>query len=339
MKRLRVLVSGGTGFLGDQVRPLLSEFADVTLISRTRPGCLRADLSMWNGGIEPATLRGQFDVFLHMAGLYDLRVDRAEGFSQNIAGTHTALAIAQAAEIPHFIHISTVAVTMNEKRHRVSLSPDALSSLGSWPDAYGESKAHAEKLVRNWTAPTLHSRLILRLGILVGDSLEGRIQRIDGPYHAPERMKDLVSLLSSFPGPIPVPGRKDQTLPLVPVDAAARAIVNLMALSRKEKWEGIKSLYIVSDKGPTAEELFRSTLRRLGVERDVQILSALPDWLAKQGAELIAKLPRQELDYLLGFPRFDLQPTLDALGESWCPPFASYEDAFWRGYEAYVSNR
>jgi hypothetical protein len=181
--------------------------------------------------------------------------------------------------------------------------------------------------------------LILRLGILVGDSLEGRIMRIDGPYHAPERMKELVSLLSNFPGPIPVPGRRDQTLPIVPVDAAARAIVNLLALSRKEEWSGIKSLYVVSDNGPTAEDLFRSTLKHLGVDRDVQILSALPDWLAKQGAELIAKLPKQELDYLLGFPRFDLAPTIEALGPDWCPSFASYEDAFWRGYEAYISNR
>lgn len=339
MKRLRVLVSGGTGFLGDQVRPLLSEFADVTLISRSRPGCLKADLSAWNGGIDPTSLRGQFDVFLHMAGLYDLRVDRAEAFTQNIAGTHTALAIAQQAEIPHFVHISTVAVTMNEERERVALSPDSLSSLGSWPDAYGESKAHAEKLVRNWTSPTLKSKMILRLGILVGDSLEGRIQRIDGPYHAPERMRELVSVLTNFPGPIPVPGRKEQTLPLVPVDAAARAIVNLLALSRRENWDGTKSFYIVSDKGPTAEELFRSTLKHLGVDRDVQILSVLPDWLLKQAAELIAKLPKQELDYLLGFPRFDLQPTTDALGTTWCPPFAAYEGAFWRGYETYVSHR
>ncbi|MES2965108.1 MAG: SDR family oxidoreductase [Bdellovibrionota bacterium] len=339
MKRLRVLVSGGTGFLGDQVTPLLSEFADVTLISRTKKDCLKADLSMWDGGIDPLQLRGRFDVFLHMAGLYDLRTERPEAFTQNIAGTHTALAIAQKAEIPHFIHISTVAVTMNEKRERVALSPDALSSLGTWPDAYGESKAHAEKLVRNWASPSLQSRMVLRLGVLIGDSLEGRIQRIDGPYHAPERMRELVSFLSKFPGPIPVPGRKDQTLPLVPVDAAARAIVNLLALSRKEEWSGTKSFYIVSDRSPTAEDLFRSTLKHLGVTKDVQVLSAVPDWLAKQGAELIAKLPKQELDYLLGFPRFDLKPTTDALGDSWCPPFASYEGAFWRGYEAYVSNR
>lgn len=339
MKRLRVLVSGGTGFLGDHVGPLLGEFADVTLISRTREGCLKADLSAWDGGLDPTTLKGRFDVFLHMAGLYDLRISKAEAFTQNIAGTHTALAIARKAEIPHFIHISTVAATMNEKRERVALGADELNSLGAWPDAYGESKAHAEKLVRNWTSPNLQSRMILRLGVLVGDSLEGRIQRIDGPYHAPERMKELAKFLEKYPGPIPVPGRKDQTLPLVPVDAAARAIVNLLALSRKEEWKGTKSFYVVSDEGPTAEELFRSTLKHLGIQRDVQVLSALPDWIAKQGAELIAKLPRQELDYLLGFPRFDLKPTIEALGPTWCPPFAAYEDAFWRGYEAFVSNR
>ena len=324
---MRVLVSGGTGFLGSEVTPLLSQRAQVTLLSRTRPNGLKADLSLWDAGLDPKSLRGQFDIFLHMAGLYDLRASKSELFTQNIAGTHTALTIAQKAEIPHFVHISTVAVTMNEGHG------------GTWPDAYAESKAHAEKLVRSWSAESLQSRLILRLGVLVGNTRDGHIHRIDGPYHAPERLRELTSFLKNYPGPIPVPGRRHQPLPLVPVDVAAKAIVEMLRLSHGAQSQGVKSYYICSDQGPTAEELFRSTLHYLGIERDLQVLSSLPDWLTREAAEWITKLPREELSYLLGFPKFDLKSTVELLGPSWCPGFKEYEKTFWIGYETFISNR
>lgn len=338
MSRLRVLVSGGTGFLGQQLMPLLKAVAHVTGLSRTDEDCLRADLSLWDGGLEPQKLKGSFDIFLHMAGLYDLRAEARDAFTQNIAGTHTALSIAQQAEIPHFIHISTVAAAMNQRGAEAMISADSLSDSYQFPDAYSESKAHAEKLVRNWKADSLKSRLILRLGVLVGNTQDGKILRIDGPYHAPESLKRIQPLLERFPGPIPVPGREGR-LPIVPVDVTARAIVNLLLKSRNENWLGTHALYIVPDNGPSAEDLFRSCLNRLGIKKDLVLASRLPDWLLKPAAEMLAKLPDQELEYLLNFPKFDLSATEAALGADWCPAFAEYEDAFWRGYEIYVSHR
>ncbi len=341
MKRLQILVTGGTGFLGKYVMPLLAADSSVhaTGLSRSQPETLRGDLTKWDGGIDASSLRGAFDVLLHMAGHYDLRATQEEAFLHNIAGTHNALSLAQKAEIPHIVHISTVAVTMSRSGQRKPLGPEELDVIGDWPDAYAESKAHAEKIVRSWDSIHFKSRLILRLGVLTGDTQGGAIPRIDGPYHTVESFQRLRKFIEKIPGPVPLPGRRGRRLPMVPVDRAAEAIVSLLLRSRKEKWEGTKSLYVVSDRGPTAEELFRSTFRHIGLPRDVQLLSELPYGLVKSAAEKLTGLPAEELEYVLRFPRFDLSETRSLLGAEWCPEFSDYEAAFWRGYESYVQNR
>jgi nucleoside-diphosphate-sugar epimerase len=336
-KKVRVLVTGGTGFLGDHVMPLLNEVAHVTLLSRSRPGCLRGDLTRWNGDLEPAKLKGAFDVMLHMAGLYDLRVEKPEAYLQNMGGTHTALAIASQAEIPRFIHISTVAVTINNHSHIVG--PDDLVSSAPFPDHYAESKANAEKIVRHWASSTLKSRIILRPGILVGDTKGGKILRIDGPYHAPESFQRIRRLIEAVPGAVPLPGDETRPLPLVPVDVCARAIVEILLAAETQDWNGTRSFFLAGHQGPTALELFRSAFQILGIKKDIKLLSQVPDWILKPAAEFIAKLPKEELEYLINFPKFDLTATEAVLGPNWCPNFKDYEDVFWRGYHAYISNR
>ncbi|MCM2281515.1 MAG: SDR family oxidoreductase [Bdellovibrionaceae bacterium] len=337
--RPRILVSGGTGFLGDAVRPLLEAFADVTLISRKQPGCLRADLAKWDGGLAPETLRGKFDVFLHMAGLYDLRATKREAHTQNVVGTHTALTITQKAEIPHFVHISTVAVAMSAGTAPIART-DQLESLRTFPDAYSETKAAAEQMVRTWSSPHLRSRLILRPGVLVGDQREGKIHRIDGPYHAAEGLRKLLRIASLLPGPLPLPGRADRFMPIVPVDVAADAIARLVELAWGDQWEGLRCLHLAPAKGLSSQELYTSTLRHLGHEgQEFILMSRLPDWLVKPAAELLVRFPQEELEYLLNFPRYDTRETEAILGANWCPEFRDFEKEFWRGYEAFVSHR
>lgn len=336
--RPRLLVSGGTGFLGDAVAPLLAHFAEVTLISRDKPGCLKADLTQMDGGIDAADLRGRFDVFLHMAGLYDLRVTRVEAHAHNVVGTHSALAIAQKAAIPHFVHISTVAVGTSETPNKI-IRTGELEPRGAFPDPYSETKAAAEQMVRSWSSPEFKSKLILRLGALVGDRREGKILRIDGPYHAAEGLRRLLRTAGKFPGPLPLPGRDGPAMPLVPVDVCADAIARLIELSWGERWEGTRCLHLAPSRGLGARELYASVLKYLGHEdRSFVLLSRLPDWLVKPAAEVIARFPREELEYLLRMPKFDTSETEAILGPGWCPEFREYERAFWRGYEAFISN-
>ncbi|MCM2321756.1 MAG: SDR family oxidoreductase [Oligoflexia bacterium] len=337
-KQPRFLVSGGTGFLGKHVVPLLRQLGEVTCLSRSRPDCLAADLTAWDAGLEdPKTLEGRFDVFLHMAGLYDLRVGQLQAFQQNIGATHTALTLAEKAKIPHFVHISTFAVAIRSSSKVVH--PDEINSSHAFPDFYSLSKARAEELVRS-RGGAFRSKLILRLAALVGDSREGRIERIDGPYHCPETLRPLKSLLQKLPGPLPLPGHEGRGVPIAPVDAVAGAIVKLCELSRQQDWSGTRAFHLTPTRELTAAQLYRSTLRYLGLsQREVRLVSALPDYVLKEASARLAGLPREELEYLLNSPALDTSETIQLLGRDWCPQFEAYEGAFWKGYSDYVSNR
>ena len=73
IKKLKILVTGGTGFLGKQVVPLLRQNNIVDVISRADGAEIKGDLTQWNAGLDIEKLREKkYDIFLHMAGLYDL---------------------------------------------------------------------------------------------------------------------------------------------------------------------------------------------------------------------------------------------------------------------------
>lgn len=336
MKEARILVSGATGFLGHHVVERLKGFGQVTLLSRSANNAMRADLSQWNGQLEPQDLKGKFDIFLHMAGLYNLRINELEGLKQNVMTTHSALAIAQKAEIPHFIHVSTVAVVVG--LDTLYARPDDVKPVFRFPDWYAHSKMLAEHMVRYWDDGP-KSKTILRLGVLVGDTDKGKILRIDGPYHAAEGIKQIQGLIESFPTAFPLPGNKRTRIPLVPVNKAGWAISQICKHVKQENWEGTKYLYLAPNRGVGAEELFTSTFRHLGIKKEFSLVERVPRSLLESVAEKLAHLPREEVSYLLDLPPLDLTETQKILGVDWCPEFSEYESIFWKGYDQYVSNR
>jgi nucleoside-diphosphate-sugar epimerase len=334
-KKPRVLVTGLTGFLGSHVRPLLEPRAKVTSISRSDPKAVNGDLSFWDGRLDPKQFKGQFDILLHMAGLYNLRINPIEARRQNMMTTHAALALAQKAEIPQFIYTSTVAVTVRSKK--IVVLPDDIDHDTAFPDQYCYSKVYAESMVKYWS-DGIPSRLSLRLGILVGDQEQGKIKRIDGPYHAAETFKKLKNLISGWPGPFPVPGRRGRSLPVVPVDVAAKAIVDLLVMGFKKPWPRYKSLFIAPKEGLKTEKFYDSLLNHFGISKRLTFFENIPTSLSKYAAEWFADLPKEEVEYLLNLPRLDTSETENILGQGWCPEFSSYEDIFWKGYEDYVSH-
>jgi nucleoside-diphosphate-sugar epimerase len=218
------------------------------------------------------------------------------------------------------------------------VQPEVLDTEANFPDFYAYGKAYAEKMVRHW-ADGLQSKLILRLGILVGDTVEGNIHRIDGPYHTPEGFKKLRGLIEKWRGPLTLPGRKNSRLPLVPVDSAAKAVVNLCLHSRKEEWQGTRSFHITPKEGVPADTLYRSTLNHLGLPpMEIKLLEKVPDFILKRVAEMAIDFPQEELEYLLNLPLFDSLETRRILGEDWCPEFSDYEKTMWKGYDKYVEN-
>ncbi len=340
----RFLVTGGTGFLGRHVVERLLPFGNVTVLSRHPPDWfppnvrfLKGDLSIWDAQIDVSKIRGQFDACIHMGGLYDLRATILQAYQHNVTGTHTALALCQNAIIPHFIHISTVAVTAFQKG--AVIAPDQLDTKTGFPDAYAHSKAIAETTIRNWSSFQFKTRLILRLGILVGDTQKGKILRIDGPYHAAVFLKKVIDKIQFWKGPIPLPGRSHSQLPLVPVDRAADAIAKLAAKAVNEHIPGLSALHLAPAIGLAPLDLYRSAFRHLDIDpSQIRLIERAPTWILKMMGEKLFQFPKEELEYFLNFPHLDTSATRALLGDRWCPSFSEYESVFWKGFDDYLSN-
>ncbi|MCX7978617.1 MAG: SDR family oxidoreductase, partial [Bdellovibrionaceae bacterium] len=247
------------------------------------------------------------------------------------------LRLASELEIPIFINTSSVAAAINSRFDQVRGMD--LDLHRPFPDPYSESKARAEKVIQNWNWPIMF-RLNLRLGVLVGDSEQGRIERIDGPYHAAEALRSIRSFVSRWPVALPLPGSEETVLPLVPVDACARAIVKLTEWAIYSGEVGYKSLHLTPTRGVGVRDFYRSVLRHLHLRPKGLILTGrLNQQTVKKIANWAAHLPEEELNYLMNFPNYDTADTEALLGSDWCPEFPDYERVFWSGYEKFVSNR
>ncbi len=336
-KKLRCLVTGGTGFLGSYVVEELKKIAHVDVISRSGKTGIQGDLSKWGGGVDIEKLQGQsYDLFLHMAALYDLKASESDVYMNNVVGTNMALQIAKALRIPVFINISSIAAASNLIQE--SVAPDELNFSKPFHDFYSESKALVEQLVKNWPAP-IRFKLNLRLGILVGDTQKGQIQRLDGPYFLASSIHKFKSYLEKWNYPLPLPGNKEVRLPLVPVDEAARAVVRLCEWSTSEENIGYESLHLAPYRGLPIMDLYKSVFKHFGLpEYDIHLVNHIPASVVSKIGGWALDIPEESVRYALQLPHFDTLKTEDILGSSWCSEFHQYENIFWSGYEKYISN-
>ncbi|WP_413290560.1 SDR family oxidoreductase [Bdellovibrio sp. HCB337] len=337
MAKLKILLTGGTGFLGKYVVPRLREFADVDVISRSSKAELRGDLTRWNGGLDFEKLKtNKYDIFIHLAGLYDLSASHMDCFQQNVVATGTALKIARSLNIPVFVNASSVAAAVNSSLGMIK--PYDLNFSRAFPDPYSESKALGEQIIMN-QAENFRLCINLRLGVLIGDTQKGSIQRIDGPYHAPQALEKVRKLIESFPTSFPLPGKKMGRLPLVPVDKAAEAIAGFAKWSQDTSAKGYKSFHVTPKEGLPIHDLYLKTLKHLFIpHKGVTFVNRIPKTVLTKISKWTVKFPEEELNYLLTFPKYDSTNTIDVLG-NWCPEFEDYEKTFWRGYDEYISNR
>lgn len=333
-----ILVTGGTGFLGQHVVPLLKTKYRVLCLSRSDKADIQGDLTKWDAGLDLNSLKKEnISVFLHMAGLYDLKASSEDVFSQNVLATNMALRVSSQLEIPFFMNTSSVAAAVNSGVRLVR--PLDLNFQRPFHESYGESKALTERQIQNWNLPH-QLRVNLRLGILVGDSKSGKIDRIDGPYHAAEAIEKARSVLEMIPGKIPLPGNPRVRLPLVPVDKTAEAILKFVDWTLTTEERGYKSFHLTPKEGVSIIEFYRSMLKHRYVKhRGVQLVSKLPQGIVTKVSEWVAHFPEEQVRYVFQMPKYDSLETRHILGDNWCPEFYQYEKSFWSGYEKYISNR
>lgn len=337
MPKRKILVSGGTGFVGKFTVPFLREHFEVDVISRKPGSEVQGDLTLWNGGLDLESLKKKnYDVFLHMAGLYDLEANEVDCNQHNVNALGVALKVASELNVKTFVNTSTVAAAINSPLRLVK--PYDLQLTKSFPDAYSLSKANGEELLKNWNGS--FKKINLRLGVLIGDSQIGKIDRLDGPYAAIQAFRKLKKVLEKFPTALPLPGKEQSRLPLVPVDMAAFAITQFCLWGLKEELQDYKSFHITPEQGASVKEVYEWILKGLDIShKGIYLVDVLGESLLIKLTHSLAGLPKEQLYYMLNFPNYDSSETEEVLGKNWCPEFSKYQETLWSGYEAFISNR
>ena len=350
-KPIRIFMTGGTGFLGKEVLALLQMNPDVEVhvLSRNPPALMnyhsswKGNLTLFNAGLNLTELKKiKFDVVLHLASLYDLNASYQEVIVNNVFGTNMALKLAQELEVPLFVNASSIAAVSNCLG---TVSAYDLNLKEHFPDAYSEGKALTEAQILNWSSANF-SKINLRLGILVGHSKTGKIDRVDGPYEAVKGFRKLKTFLGKWSGVYFLPGNEKVRLPFVPVDIAAQGVLDILfksLLSLQDghsNYQSYHSYHLAPRQGVEIRKFYTSVMSHLGISNfDFKLVKDLPTEMTASLAHSLLEFPKEQLRYALDLPSFNTEDTEKMLGLNWCPEFSEYEQSFWRGYEKFISDR
>lgn len=150
---MKILVTGGAGFIGNHVvRWLLGEGQHVRVLVRQAAAAqsikdLGAEIIEGNL-LQPASLHGaatQMDTVVHTAAVVGSgRATAAEYYQANVVGTQAILDEAKRAAVGRFVHLSTVGVYGLGALQRDVTEDQPVKPIGS---AYVKTKAQAEATV------------------------------------------------------------------------------------------------------------------------------------------------------------------------------------------------
>jgi len=166
----RLLFTGGTGFLGKNVKPLLDQKYEVTTCGITPDDIVKANLAT-----EVPELPGHYDIVLHACGKAHMvpktEAEKKVFYDVNYQGTVNLCAALERVGVPKsIVFISTVAVygcdtgdLITEDHPRNGTSP------------YAESKIMAEDYLTKWCGEHGVILGILRPSLLAGPGAPGNL--------------------------------------------------------------------------------------------------------------------------------------------------------------------
>jgi NAD(P)-dependent dehydrogenase (short-subunit alcohol dehydrogenase family) len=355
-------VTGATGFIGRHLVPhLLARGERVhVLVRRASLPRLEALRARWGEGAgrvhavvgdlaqprlgvaesEIEALRGRIGHFFHLAALYDMEADERSLRDANVDGTRNAIELAEALEAGCLHHVSSIAAA---GRYRGTFREDMFSEAEGLDDPYFATKHESEGLVRSACARPWR---VYRPGIVVGHSVTGEIDKIDGPYY----FFKLLRRLRTIPSWLPLVGLEGGPMPLVPVDFVARA---LDVLAHEPGLDG-RCFHLVDPRAKSMGRVLNLFAQAAGAPRfrarlDTRTTGLLTAPLrgalrVLPGAERLAGLALAELGIpprtlaYLDPPRFDCRgakAVLDRHGVT-APDLASYAGRLYEYWERHL---
>ena len=166
----KLLFTGGTGFLGKNVMPILKQKYDVTTCGITPDDMIKANLAK-----EVPILSEHYDVVLHACGKAHVvpktDAEKQAFYDVNYQGTVNLCAALEKAGVPKaMVFISTVAVYGCEYGDLIT---EEHPLEGNSP--YAESKIMAEKYLTEWCQKNDVVLGILRPSLLAGKNAPGNL--------------------------------------------------------------------------------------------------------------------------------------------------------------------
>lgn len=312
----------------EKTRPVLGDVREPGL------GVARAQL---------AELTGNVDHLVHLAALYDIAADDDASIAANVEGTRHVLELAATIGAGCLHHVSSVAVAGDYRGRFTEEMFDAGQRLVT---AYHRTKFESERLVRSQTDVPWR---VYRPAIVVGSSVTGEMDKIDGPYY----FFAALARLSSVPSvPLMFPDIGDTNI--VPVDYVAAAMAHLVT----EPGLDGRTFHLVNPEPQTARGVYNAFARAAGApvataELDhrlsnpliglVKLAEHVPGVTIARDAVLDRLgIPPILLSTLTFQPRFDSSETRKALAGGHhgagidVPPLEDYADVLWRYWREHL---
>jgi thioester reductase-like protein len=285
---------------------------------RARVSLLDGDAAAMDLGLSGAEFRSlasEVEIIHHCAAISYPGVDRKGAEHVNVQGVTEVLELARAcSRLKCLVHHSTAAVSGDRSGN---VSEEELDCGQGFRNVVEETRARAERIMRRAMADV--PICVLRPTILVGDSTTGEVDRLDGPY-----LLILLMLTSPADFAMPLPGRGDVQLNLVPVDYVARAAT---IIGRDPRAVG-KTFHLADPSPLTSRRVFELVARAGGRRTPRGFIPAnlTKALLRAPGIERFLRSPRAFLETLGTNTTYSTKNT-DALLEGTdvrCPPFESY---------------
>lgn len=246
----KLLFTGGTGFLGRNIKPILDRSYDVTTI-----GIMEADMIKANFVSGVPELPEKYDIVLHAAGKAHIypktEAEKQAFYDVNYKGTINLCKALEKVGVPKsFVFISTLNVYGDVCGNNDT--EDSRPLMGDSP--YADSKIKAEEYLTNWCKEHNVILGILRPSLLAGKSAPGNLGAMvngirTGAYLSIAGGKARKSVLMV-----------DDIAHLVPLVAEKGGVYN-----------------VCDDHNPSFGELEASIARQLGKRKPISI----PYWMAK----------------------------------------------------------
>lgn len=363
---MQYFVTGATGFIGKRLVKTLLARRGATVYFLLRPESegkveglreywgtagakaipVYGDLTAKKLGVsadELKKLKGKIDHMYHLAAVYDLSADAESQIQVNIEGTRNAVEFAKAIDVGHLHHVSSIAAA---GLYEGVFREDMFDEAEGLDHPYFMTKHESEKIVRKeakvpWT--------VYRPAMVVGDSMTGEMDKIDGPYYFFKLIQRMRQLLPPW---MPSVGLEGGRINIVPVDFV---VASLDHISHSKTDLNKRCFHLVDPEGYRVGDVLdifskAAHAPKMNLFINAALFGFIPKSV-KKGLMVLAPVRRvraavmkdlglpEDMFTFINFPtRYDCRDTLAALKGSGieCPKLPDYAWRLWDYWERHL---